>query len=196
MQPPASRPAAGTTDHSRHTLGTRPGLRPVVVGPQPHAQQSQTAPVPLQQELLERALALPWVRLAPSAVSVPGARAFVLDDQAPAGPAEAFQAGREFAHLHPPADGSLHMTLPAPLRRLAFDAGWGEPHPMSGTPLIFGPRDRAELEVIWYLLQMSYRGATGELSSPPDDPTSGGSSRAAAVPNTEPTGDPSPEAAS
>lgn len=160
----------------------------MVVGPQPHAQRSQNSPVPLQQALLERALALPWVRLAPSGVSVPGARAFVLDEQAPAGPAEAFQTGREFAHLHPCEDGSLHMTLPAALRRLAYDQGWGEPHPVSGTPLIFGPRDRAELEVIWLLLLTSYRAATGEPSSQPDDPTSSGAASTTTAPTRHPAG--------
>lgn len=96
-----------------------------------------------------------------SLVSVPGARAFVLDEEAAAGPADAFQAGREFAHLHPPSDGSLHMTLPTDVADEAYEKGWGEPHPVSGTPLIFGPRDDDELEVIWFLLQASHRFATG-----------------------------------
>jgi hypothetical protein len=87
---------------------------------------------------------------------VPGALAFVLDPATAAGPPEAFQAGREFAHLHPERDGSLHMTLPADLAAEAFEKGWGEPHPFSGTPLIFGPRDEDELEVVWRLLRASY----------------------------------------
>ena len=33
-------------------------------------------------------------------ISVPGARAFVLEEEATGGPAEAFMIGREFAHLH------------------------------------------------------------------------------------------------
>lgn len=142
-------------------LAQRSGRRPVVVGPRPHGQRSQNAPPQLQQAIYERALALPWVRPGPSGVSVPGARAFLLDDQAPTGPPEAFQTGREFAHLHPPQDGSLHMTLPRALRDLVFARGWGEPHPLSGTPLIFGPRDEAELEVVWQLLVGSCRFATG-----------------------------------
>ena len=71
--------------------------------------------------------------------------------------------GREFAHLHPPEDGSLHLTLPAPVADAAYAAGWGEPHPMTGTPLIFGPRDEVELEVVWGLLRASYEHA----STPP-----------------------------
>lgn len=139
----------------------RDGPRPDVIGPRPHAQRSQNAPPELQDELIRRALELPGVSGAESRVSVPGARAFVLDEGHARGPSEAFQAAREFAHVHPPGDGSLHMTLPGDVARAAYASGWGEPHPVSGTPLIFGPRDEAELEVVWRLLRASYESASG-----------------------------------
>jgi Family of unknown function (DUF5519) len=132
-----------------------------VIGPRPHAQRSQIAPTEVQDELIRRALELPGVSGAQSRVSVPGARAFVLDEATARGPAEAFQAGREFAHVHPPEDGSLHMTLPGDVAEAAYAAGWGEPHPISGTPLIFGPRNDAELQVVWGLLRASYAYASG-----------------------------------
>jgi Family of unknown function (DUF5519) len=137
-------------------LPNRAGAPPEVIGPRPHSQRSQNAPTHLQEELARRALELPGVSESESRVSVPGARAFVLDEATAGGPAEAFQAGREFAHIHPPEDGSLHLTLPIDVAEAAYAAGWGEPHPISGTPLIFGPRDEAELEVVWGLLQRSY----------------------------------------
>jgi len=115
----------------------------------------------MQEALAERALGLPFVMGAQSGVSVPGARAFVLEEEAAKGPPEAFQVGREFAHLHPPSDGSLHMTLPAGVADEAYGQGWGEPHPVSGTPLIFGPRDADELEAVWRLLRASYAFARG-----------------------------------
>lgn len=99
---------------------------------------------------------------ADSLVSVPGAIAFVLDEAVAGGPPEAFQAGREFAHLHPEDDGSLHMTLPAAVAREVFEKGWGEPHPASGTPLVYAPRDEAELKVVRRLLRSSYDYATGK----------------------------------
>jgi len=142
-------------------LPSRNGPPPDTIGPAPHSQVSQQAPRELQHELSTRALALPGVHAARSLVSVPGAVAFVLDEGSAAGPPQAFQAGREFAHLHPPYDGSLHMTLPPELASEAYEKGWGEPHPFSGTPLVFGPRDEAELEVVWVLLQASYRYAKG-----------------------------------
>jgi hypothetical protein len=144
------------------TLPARVGSRPEVIGPRPHAQRSQNAPAHLQGELARRALELPGVSEAESGVSVPGARAFVLDEATARGPSESFQTGREFAHLHPPHDGSLHMTLPTEVAEAAYAAGWGEPHPVSGTPLIFGPRDESELEVLWELLQSSYEYASGK----------------------------------
>jgi hypothetical protein len=150
-------------------LPPRKGQRPEVIGPMPHSQTSQNAPPELQEALHERALALPAVHAADSLVSVPGARAFVLDEEAANGPPEAFQRGREFAHLHPPSDGSLHLTLPAGLAAEAYAKGWGEPHPVSGTPLIFGPRDEEELEVVWRLLKASYEFASGSAAVPSPD---------------------------
>ena len=127
----------------------------------PHSQLSQNAPPELQEELFSRARALPGVEVGPSLVSVPGARGFHLVEHVASGPPEAFQAGREFAHIHPAGDGSLHLTLPRPLADRVFEKGWGEPHPVSGTPMVYGPRDPEELEVVWGLVRASYEFATG-----------------------------------
>jgi hypothetical protein len=146
----------------RDELPRRNGPRPQTIGPRPHAQVSQQSPPELHRQLAARAVELPGVKPAGSLVSVPGALAFVLDEDSAGGPPEAFQAGREFAHLHPQEDGSLHMTLPREIADEAYEKGWGEPHPYSGTPLIFGPRDEEELEVVWRLLRSSYEFARGD----------------------------------
>jgi hypothetical protein len=117
-----------------------------------------------------RALELPGVSRADSLVSVPGAIAFLLDEAMAGGPPEAFQAQREFAHVHPERDGSLHMTLPPEAAQEAYDKGWGEPHPLSGTPLIFGPRDEDELDVVLRLLRTSYEYAVGPGASETSGP--------------------------
>src|SRR6185436_4545837 len=89
----------------------RAGARPRTTATNPHTQLDQNAPPALQEELFARVLALPNVVPGPSHVSVPGARAFHLP--ACRQPAEAgFMVEREFAHLHPADDGSLHMALP------------------------------------------------------------------------------------
>lgn len=110
----------------------------------------------MQEALYQRAAALPSVLVEASGVSVTGARAFVLPPNAVLGPPEAFQVGTEFAHLHPHDDGSLHMTLPPEVASLVYARGRGRPHPRSGNPLVYGPRDADELEVVWQLLLRSY----------------------------------------
>lgn len=140
----------------------RRGESPLVSGPTPHEQVTQTAPPELQERLFELAAALPGVEVGPSFVSVAGTRAFHLRPPMARGPMAAFQAGTEFAHIHPHYDGSLHVTLPAQIKEAAVEAGWGVPHPVSGVLLVFGPRDEDELEVAWMLLRTSYRYARGE----------------------------------
>jgi hypothetical protein len=53
------------------------------------------------------------------------------------------------------------MTLPPDLYEEVLAKRWGEPHPVSGTMMIWGPRDEDELEVIWSLVRASYEYATG-----------------------------------
>jgi uncharacterized protein (TIGR00369 family) len=136
--------------------------------PGPHQQLSDTAPRHLQDELMRRVRTLPEVEVGWSAISVPYARGFHLKPHAAKGPAEAFQRGSEFGHLHPEHDGSLHLNLPPALYDEVLRAGWGEPHPISGTMLVFGPRDELELEVVWRLVRASYdwATATGDDSTP------------------------------
>jgi hypothetical protein len=146
---------------STYRLPQRRGESPGVSDSPPgtmlaHRQLTQTSPSSLQELLFARGAALPDIHVEPSGISVPGARAFVLSGTAALGPADAFQVGTEFAHIHPLEDGSLHMKLPPSVARAAFERGWGVPHPRSGTPLIYGPRDAEELAVTWQLLLRSY----------------------------------------
>ncbi len=144
-------------------LAPRNGRAPHVVGPAPHAQVTDNAPVELQEQLWDRMRALAGVHVAPSMVSVPGARAIVLDDDQPTGPGEAFQKGREFAHIHPHHDGSLHVTLPEELKDEVESTGWGVRHPVQNAVLLYGPRTPEELETVWMLVKRCYGYARGEL---------------------------------
>ncbi len=155
-------------DPNKPDLPPRQGPKPLTTQPSPehafpHQQLTQTAPVELQERLFQRAASLPGVTARDSCVSVPGARAFHLDEDMARGPDAAFQCAREFAHLHPPGDGSMHLTLPGPVGADVQAKGWGEPHPISGTMLLFGPRDELELEMVWQILVLSYRYALGDL---------------------------------
>ncbi len=75
--------------------------------------------------------------------------------------------GREFAHLHPPQDGSLHAALPPDIVKTAIANGWAERHPLAGrfglpenVVMIYGPRDDDELRIVLELLGESYRYAS------------------------------------
>jgi phospholipase/carboxylesterase len=132
-------------------LQQRPGPRPRTTPSNPHTQLSQNAAPAMQERLFSLALTLAGVRTGPSGISVPGARAFLLDAELARGPREAFMAPDEFAHIHPVADGSLHMNLPVATVEEVCARGWGEVHPWIlrlGLPkhvaMIYGPRDEAE----------------------------------------------------
>ena len=135
----------------------------------PQEQLSDQSPPALQEELFARLAKLDGVGTRDSAISVPGARAFVV--RKPGGPEDAFlvpQVG-EFAHLHPAHDGSLHLALPPALAADLLAKRWGVAHPLAGlrvTPgmvMVFGPRDAAELEVVASIVATSHAWATGAL---------------------------------
>src|SRR3954464_6131549 len=137
-------------------LPSRAGTRPRTTPTNPHTQlDQQPADARLVEELARRAFALSGVVEEPSGISVPGARALVLKPDEPAGPPEAFLIDREFAHLHPAPDHSLHAMLPTETVTEAVAAGWAEPHPVALRGLIpptavmlYAPRDEEELEAV------------------------------------------------
>ena len=95
---------------------------------------------------------------------MPGAQALWLAEAVASARPEAFLIGREFAHVHPPYDGSMHMMLPPEVVDEVLAKGWGEPHPMACRGLIpptvvmvSAPRDAAEVEVILHMIGISYR---------------------------------------
>ncbi len=148
-------------------LPERCGETPEVSVTTPQQQQSQNAPVGLQEALFDRIVQLDGVATAPSAISVPGARALWLADGA-AGPPEAFMIGNEFAHLHPGADQSLHAMLPPQLAEDAIVAGWAEVHPVArrglispNAVMIYAPRDDEEREMVEALVRASHAFARG-----------------------------------
>ncbi len=145
-------------------LPPRAGTRPRTTPTNPHTQLDQQPADPrLTEELARRAFALPGVVEEPSRISVPGARALVVAAGEPAGPPEAFLIEREFAHLHPDPDNSLHAMLPTDTVAEAIAAGWAEPHPVALRGLIpptavmlYAPRDEDELDVIERLVRAAH----------------------------------------
>jgi luciferase-like monooxygenase len=75
---------------------------------------------------------------------------------------------REFAHLHPPSDGSLHLVLAPDVVDSAIENGWAERHPLAGRHglpanivMVYGPRDDDELRVVADLVRASHAFAAG-----------------------------------
>lgn len=160
-----------------NTLPGRAGPRPETTSRLPHSQIDQQPTDPgMRGELAKRAFGLDGVREEPSRISVPGARALISDGHA-VGPPSAFLTGREFAHLHPGPDWSLHLALPEDQAQAAIDGGWAEPHYLVSSGevpptivLVYAPRDPAELEVVWHLVQASHRFASLPADTEPDTP--------------------------
>src|SRR5215218_6634044 len=134
----------------------RAGYRPRTTPTNPHTQlDQQPSDLRWVDELARRVFALPGVVEEPSRISVPGARALALAPGESIGPPEAFLIDREFAHLHPAPDHSLHAMLPAETVTDAVAAGWAELHPVAlrgliprNAVMLYAPRDEAELDVI------------------------------------------------
>lgn len=142
-----------------HGLPARRGPRPRTTITNPHTQLEQNAPETLQHETAEFMFGLSCVREIASRISVPGTRAMWLQESCAAGPPNAFMIDREFCHLHPPSDGSLHLNLPLDVMQLAIERGWAEQHPLAArgivpenVVMVYGPRDRDELEVVKTLI--------------------------------------------
>jgi phospholipase/carboxylesterase len=154
-------------------LPVRQGPRPAVSWSIPQQQTSQNAPAELQERLFEEVRNLPGVEVGPSRISVPGARAFTLPEGSAAPHAFLVPQVGEFAHLHPPYDGSLHVALPTVLAADVCTKGWGRPHMWAGTrlspgfTLVHGPRDEDELAVVRSILVASHAHATGAVAPDP-----------------------------
>lgn len=160
-------------------LPQREGPRPDVSTNTPQEQLTQQSPPALQEQLFGRLSQLAGVSSRPSAISVPGARGFMLTDAS--GPAMAFLVPEmgEFAHLHPAYDGSMHLALPPAMAADVITKGWGVAHPLAGlrvTPgmvMLFGPRNDTELEIVCSVVAVSYTWANhGTLTAagPPSAP--------------------------
>jgi hypothetical protein len=150
-------------------LPPRAGAKPMTTRTNPHQQQSQNPPPEVYELLLSKAFEFPHVERRLSAISVPGAEALWLSEQVASAREEAFLIGREFAHVHPPYDGSMHMMLPPEAVDELLAKAWGEPHPMARRGLIpptavmvYAPRDAAEVETVLQAIGASYRFACGE----------------------------------
>lgn len=121
-------------------------------------------------QLTDYAFALPGVIEQPTRVAPDGSRALTLEPSI-AMNRQTFMVDSEFAHIHNPPTGSMHLMLPAPVRTLAIEKRWGLRHPFAVRGIgpaaaffVYAPRDVSELEWAKALLRVSHAWASGMLS--------------------------------
>jgi hypothetical protein len=158
-------------DNHLRIFPQRPGPEPTITNQEPQEQLDQLGPEEVWDELVRRANELPGVSEHDSVISVKGARAFWLDKAMIKGPEDSLiiPGEAEFAHIHPRPDSSWHLQLPHELAVLAISAGWGRIHTVvwmgdapANSMMLYSPRNTEELEVVWSLVEESYRYATGQ----------------------------------
>ncbi len=150
-------------------LPQRTGPKPRTTDGAPHEQIDQNPPPKTYALLKDKAFDFPLVDRRPSIISVPGTEALWLTEVPEHSCVEAFMRGNEFAHVHPPYDGSMHMMLPVAQVKEMIIKGWGEAHPLVSlgrmpetTVMVFGPRDVVEVEIVLGLLLPWLRSAAGK----------------------------------
>lgn len=151
------------TSEAGPTLPRRRGPRPTTTSRAPHSQLDQQPADPtIIASLAQRVFRLAGVRRGPSSVSVPGATAAILDDSVSAS-GDTFLVGREFAHIHPGPDHSLHVALNSALADHVIDLGWAERHMLAGTDgvpigtvMVYAPRDLEEATTVGAIVEAAY----------------------------------------
>lgn len=151
-------------------LPARRGPLPPMTPANPQEQLAQYPPDwGLIERLADHGFALPGVLERPTAVAPDGSRAFTLAPGLPLEP-DSVMAGREFAHIHNPPVGSMHLMLPQPWRNLALGKRWVLRHPFAergwgpeGTVFMFAPRNAVELQWGMALLSVAHAWANGAL---------------------------------
>lgn len=149
-------------------LPYRQGEKPQTHYGLPHSQLDQNPPDDVYARLKAKAFDFEFVERRPSIISVPGAEALWLLEEGGHSCEEAFMRGNEFAHIHPPDDGSLHLMLPENEVSELLETRWGEYHPLvpkgrmpPTTVMVFGPRNLGELDVVLDIIEASYKFARG-----------------------------------
>ncbi|BAJ50868.1 hypothetical protein CSUB_C1016 [Candidatus Caldarchaeum subterraneum] len=154
-------------------LPMRRGERPLTSKGMPHRQVSQNPSPKIYNQLAELLFSIPDVEEGPSLISVPGARGLWLSSEKANIPRDAYMIEQEFAHLHPPQDGSMHLMAPPNWLEEIISKGWGEKHPLAGivipenAVMLYAPRDDEEIDTLYNLVLLSYWRAKGVIIPDP-----------------------------
>ncbi len=140
----------------------REGERPQTTSTNPHEQLTQNPSAEWHERFKAKLFCFDEISRRPSIISVPGAEALWLNENQACNCANGFMIGREFAHVHPAYDGSLHMALSEADFQHVIDQQWGEQHPLAGRgaiphsiALVYGPRNDEEIDTVLSIVQAS-----------------------------------------
>jgi Family of unknown function (DUF5519) len=145
-------------------LPSRKGEPPRMTPTNPQEQLEQ---FPDDWHLIERlaahAFSLARVVERPTHIAPPGSRALTFNSEDASHDRNAFMVDLEFAHVHNPPIGSMHLTLPVEIRDAAIAKGWVLRHPLAvrgivspDVAFVFAPRNDEELEWAKLLLDASH----------------------------------------
>lgn len=144
------------------TIPVRKGEPPKTTTSNPHEQLTQNPDADMYQLFKTKLFTFNGVSRRPSIISVPGSEALWLNEGQACNCADGFMIGREFAHIHPAYDGSLHMALSADDFQQVIESRWGERHPLAGLhgipetiAMVYAPRTEEEMEVVLMVVAAS-----------------------------------------
>jgi Family of unknown function (DUF5519) len=118
----------------------------------------------LVETLADYAFSLANVVERPTHIAPPGSRALTFNSDHASDDRDAFMVDLEFAHIHNPPVGSMHLTLPSDIRDAAIAKGWALRHPLAvrgivspDVTFVFAPRNDEELAWAKILLAASHQ---------------------------------------
>ena len=143
-------------------LSDREDSAPLTTATSPHKQLSQNGNYHMHHKLMLWTNTMSFVEIKPSIISKSGATGlFVSDKVKLINPHAVIE--REFGHIHPYPDGSLHLFLPMTDAKEIVLKGWGEFHPLafikevpSNFIMLYSPRSEDELSLIKDIVLRSY----------------------------------------
>ncbi len=150
-------------------LPERQGSRPETTNTNPHEQLSQNPEMEIHQQFKSRVFNFEGVTRQASIISVPGAEALWLDEEQTCNCKNGYIIGREFAHVHPAYDVSMHMALSEVDFNEVIEKKWGEKHPLAGLgpipetiAMVYAPRDEDEINIVLNIVQASWKNARNQ----------------------------------
>ena len=145
-----------------HGLPSRKGAKPRTLRAPLHIQRNEHGDRKYLDQLVDEVLTWPYIESTLSTVKHRSAISIRLQKTAAAKDPSAFITGSEFARvlLKTP---TIYLALPFEAAHWAVFRGWAEPHhlrsyglmPVS-TSVVYTPRDKADLEVCYFLFAESY----------------------------------------